>query len=82
LPDRLEFLRIEFDRSEHELSRAALAQTIRNLYEYEFPDETSESVTFAPDPEHSLSGNYVRGVLRRGREAWAPEERILRVQRG
>jgi hypothetical protein len=28
-------------------------------------------VTSTADLEHSLSGNYVRGVLRRGREAWA-----------
>jgi hypothetical protein len=67
-PDRLEFLRIEFDRSER---REAFAQSIHRLSEHEFPDETLESVGTAQDLEHSLSGNYVRGVLRRGREAWA-----------
>ena len=70
-PDRLEFLRIEFDRSERELSREAFAQSIGRLCEHEFPDETLESITTAADLEHSLSGNYVRGVLRRGREEWA-----------
>ena len=70
-PDRLEFLRIEFDRSEHELSREAFAQSIRRLCEHEFPDESLEAITTAADLEHTLSGNYVRGVLRRGRDAWA-----------
>lgn len=70
-PDRLEFLRIEFDRSERELSREAFTQAIRRLCEHQFPDETLDAVTSAADLEHSLSGNYVRGVLRRGRDAWA-----------
>jgi hypothetical protein len=30
------------------------------------PDETLESLTVSPDLEHSLSGNYARGLLRRG----------------
>jgi hypothetical protein len=30
-----------------------------------------ESVTTAADLEHSLSGNYVRGIFGRGREFWA-----------
>src|SRR2546421_2920106 len=28
-----------------------------------FPDETISSLTSAPDLEHSLSGNYVRGII-------------------
>lgn len=70
-PDRLEFLRVEFDRSERELSREAFAQSIRRLCEHEFPDESLDAITTAADLEHTLSGNYVRGVLRRGRDAWA-----------
>jgi hypothetical protein len=31
-----------------------------------FPDESLDSLTVSPDLEHSLSGNYVRGLLRRG----------------
>lgn len=53
-PDRLEFLRIEFDRSERELCREAFAQSIRRLCEHEFPDETLESVTTAADTRHPL----------------------------
>ena len=70
-PDRLEFLRLEFDRSERDLSRESFAQSIRRLCEHEFPDEILDSITTSADLEHSLSGNYVRGVLRRGKESCA-----------
>jgi hypothetical protein len=69
-PDRLEFLHIEFDRSARELSREKFAQSVRRLCEHEFPDETLDSITSSADLEHSLSGNYARGVLRRGSESW------------
>ena len=42
-PDRLEFLRTEFERPERELSRDAFAQGIRRLCEHQFPDETLDS---------------------------------------
>jgi hypothetical protein len=48
-PDRLEFLRIEFDRSARELSRENFAQSVRRLCEHEFPDETLDSVTSSAD---------------------------------
>jgi len=70
-PDRLEFLRVEFARSPVELSRDALAQDVQRLCEREFPDDSLEALSTAADLEHSLSGNFVRGVLRRAREAWA-----------
>ncbi len=70
-PDRLEFLRIEFDRSARELSRENFAQSVRRLCEHEFPGETLDSITSSPDLEYSLSGDYARGVLRRGGESWA-----------
>ena len=65
-PERLEFLRIEFERSPRELSREAFCQRLAALCAEQFPDETVESLTASADLEHSLSGNYVRGVLRRG----------------
>jgi hypothetical protein len=37
----------------------------------QFPDETLESLTSAPDLEHSLSGSYARGFLRSGSTYWA-----------
>jgi len=70
-PDRLEFLRTEFDRSPTELSRQAFAESIQRYCEHGFPDETLESLTTSADLEHSLSSNYVRGILSRNRQAWA-----------
>ena len=70
-PDRLEFLRVEFDRSPVELSRDAFAESVKRLCEREFPDDSLESLSMAADLEHSLSGNFVRGVMRRAREARA-----------
>ena len=70
-PDRLEFLRTEFERSQAELSREAFAQVIARICSNAFPDDTLESLSTAADLEHSLSGNYVRGVLRRGKTEWA-----------
>lgn len=70
-PDRLEFLRVEFEHSPVELGRQAFAEAVKRLCEREFPDDSLESLSTSADLEHSLSGNFVRGVLRRGREAWA-----------
>lgn len=65
-PDRLEFVRKEFERGTRDLSREEFRDRLRHLLAEQFPDETLESLTVAPDLEHSLSGNYVRGILRRG----------------
>lgn len=65
-PGRLEFIRLEFERSARQLSREAFCDFFSRLLAERFPDETVESLTAAPDLEHSLSGNYVRGLLRRG----------------
>lgn len=70
-PDRLEFLRTDTERSPAKVSREAFAQAIRTLCENAFPDETLDSLSCEADLEHSLSGNYVRGALRRGRALWA-----------
>jgi hypothetical protein len=37
----------------------------------QFPDEIGESLTISKVLEHSLSGNYARGILRRGSLEWA-----------
>jgi hypothetical protein len=65
-PDRLEFIRREFERGARELSREEFRQRLSHLLAEQFPDETLESVVVSPDLEHSLSGNYARGILRRG----------------
>lgn len=70
-PDRLEFVRREFERGSHELSREEFRERLAQLLAEQFPDETVESLTIASDLEHSLSGNYARGLLRRGSSRYA-----------
>lgn len=70
-PERLEFIRVECERSARELSREAFCERLRRILAEQFPDETVESLSVAPDLEHSLSGNYARGILRRGSQASA-----------
>ncbi len=65
-PDRLEFIRRDFEQSARELSREEFRGRLAHLLAAQFPDETLESLTVSPDLEHSLSGNYARGLLRRG----------------
>src|SRR5712692_12099615 len=65
-PDRLEFIRREFERGARELSREEFRGRLSRLLAEQFPDQTLESLAVSPDLEHSLSGNYARGILRRG----------------
>ena len=65
-PDRLEFIRREFERGPRELSHEEFRNRLSHLVAEQFPDETLESLAVSPDLEHSLSGNYARGLLRRG----------------
>jgi hypothetical protein len=65
-PDRLEFIRKDFERSTRELSREEFRDRLARLLAEQFPGETLESLTVSPDLEHSLSGNYARGLLRHG----------------
>lgn len=65
-PDRLEFIRREFERGTRELSREEFRDRLTHLLAEQFPDEALESLVVSPDLEHSLSGNYARGILRRG----------------
>src|SRR5258708_15439682 len=65
-PDRLEFIRREFERGARELSREEFRDRLSHLLAEQFPDETLESLVTSPDLEHSLSGNYARGLFRRG----------------
>jgi hypothetical protein len=65
-PDRLEFIRREFARGACELSREEFRDRLTHLLAEQFPDETVESLVSSRDLEHSFSGNYARGLLRRG----------------
>jgi hypothetical protein len=70
-PDRLEFFRLEYERDPGDVGREAFCRRLGALCAEQFPDETLETLTIAADLEHSLSGNYARGVLRRGNTRWA-----------
>jgi hypothetical protein len=70
-PDRLEFVRWEFDPSARDVSREESCMRLGRVLAEQFPDETLESLTSAPDLEHSLSGSYARGFLRSGSTYWA-----------
>ena len=70
-PERLEFIRVEFERSARELTREEFAARLGRILAEQFPDEKLESVSVSQDLEHSLSGNYVRGILRRHALTWA-----------
>jgi hypothetical protein len=65
-PDRLEFVRREFERGARQLSHEEFRERLSHLLAEQFPDETVESLTISADLEHSLSGNYARGLPRRG----------------
>ncbi len=65
-PDRLEFVRMDFERPVREVAREEFCARLKNILAAEFPDETVESITSSADLEHSLSGNYARGLLKRG----------------
>src|SRR5260370_19240127 len=65
-PDRLEFIRREFERDSRELSREEFRDRLTHLLAEQLPGEKRESLVVSPDLEHSLSGNYARGILRRG----------------
>lgn len=70
-PDRLEFVRLKYDTAAREVEHEVFRQRLAAICAEQFPDDTLESLTVAPDLEHSLSGNYARGVLRRGKQCWA-----------
>lgn len=65
-PDRLEFVRIDFERPPRELLREQFGARLKEVLATQFPDETVDSISSAPDLEHSLSRNYARGLLKRG----------------
>lgn len=65
-PDRLEFLRLDFERNARTLSREEFCERFGRILAEQFPDESVESLSISPDLEHSLSGNYARALLRRG----------------
>jgi hypothetical protein len=70
-PGRLEIVRRERVRAPARLGRERYAERLGELLRQQFPDESLELLTTAPDLEHSISGSYARGWQRRGGQAWA-----------
>jgi hypothetical protein len=70
-PGRLEFLRTDSRRPVGRITREQFRARLRRFLAERFPDATIESLTAAPDLEHSFSGLYVRGRMREGSRAWA-----------
>lgn len=69
-PGRLEFSS-GAERPESRASREKFRARFRRLLLAQFPDDQVDALTSAQDLEHSFSGSYTRGVLRRGQRAWA-----------
>ncbi|HEV2387605.1 MAG TPA: hypothetical protein VGS20_10165 [Candidatus Acidoferrales bacterium] len=70
-PGRLEIRRLDRARRPARVDRERFGERFAGLLRQQFPDESLESFSTAADLEHSLSGSYARGWLRRGQEAWA-----------
>jgi hypothetical protein len=70
-PARLEFLAARKKPAAGRLAREQFRARFQDLLARQFPDDAIASLTAAADLEHSLSGSYVRGLLRSGSNAWA-----------
>ena len=57
-PDRMEIVRLNFQRSTKQISREDFCEQLRRVLAENFPDETVEKISTAADLEHSLSGMY------------------------
>ena len=65
-PERLEIVRLNFERSPKKISREDFCEQLRRILAEKFPDETVDKLSITADLEHSLSGMYVRGISRKG----------------
>jgi hypothetical protein len=65
-PERMEIVRLEFQRNAKQVSREDYCEQLRRILAEQFPDETLEKLSVAADLEHTLSGAYVRGICRKG----------------
>jgi hypothetical protein len=70
-PGRLEFLRTDSARPAGRITREQFRARLERILAERFPDATVDSLTAAPDLEHSFSGLYVRGRMHEGSRAWA-----------
>jgi hypothetical protein len=77
-PEKLDLVRIDFQRSFKKISREAFCEQLRRILAEQFTDETVEKLSVSSDLEHSLSQIYVRGISRKGSTRCA----FLAVARG
>jgi hypothetical protein len=70
-PGRLEFLRTDSPRAAGRIMREQFRARLRRALAEHFPDATIESLTAAPDLEHSFSSVYARGRMHEGPRGWA-----------
>lgn len=70
-PGRLEFLRKDSPRAAGRVTREQFRARFERILKERFPDAVVDSLTAAPDLEHSFSGLYVRGVMHEGPHSWA-----------
>jgi hypothetical protein len=62
-PGKLEFFRKDAPRSPQRILRQKFRARLRRMLAEKFPDSRVESITAAPDLEHSFSGKYPRGIM-------------------
>lgn len=65
-PGRLEFVRTDSPRPEGRITREEFRARLSRFLAERFPDATIDSLTSAPDLEHSFSGVYARGRMHEG----------------
>jgi hypothetical protein len=65
-PGRLEFVRTDSPRAAGRITREQFRARFRRFLAERFPDSVVDTLTAAPDLEHSFSGVYVRGSIREG----------------
>src|SRR6202046_1435104 len=67
----LDLWRADSPRSAGRITREEFRSRLRRILSENFPDAIIESLTAAPDLEHSFSGLYVRGRMHEGSRGWA-----------
>jgi len=70
-PGKLQFVPVGQPRAGGRLGREGFRSRFRRMLAEQFPDDEVESLTTAADLEHSFSGAYTRGLVRRGQRNWA-----------
>jgi hypothetical protein len=71
-PGRIEFLRVDFTRPAREVARDEFRLRLARVLAERFPDEALEApLAISADLEHSISGNYARGVMQSPSGRWA-----------